>query len=163
MPTKPLNSRVDSLGQRFCRSQNPYPTRNVVHVTCIWQTITCMLWKTCMLQSCFMNVTLGFLQHACHMHVHMHVMWMEYACTWHSFATCMQHACSIMLHAANMQVMSFNMHRVYRIFYYFVTHTNITIIWLVIISAGWQQLLSELRSLSKDCSRFLSWSLCLSE
>ena len=68
-----------------------------------------------------------------------------------------------MLHAANMQVMSFNMHRVYRIFYYFVTHTNITIIWLVIISAGWQQLLSELCSLSKDCSRFLSWSLCLSE
>ena len=51
-----------------------FPTKNVVHVTGMLQTTTCMLLKTCMLQSCMMNVILRFSQHACHMHVHMHVM-----------------------------------------------------------------------------------------
>ena len=66
--------------------------------------------------------------------------------------TCMSYvsACGIMVHARCMQVMLFQHASSIPYFYYFITHTNITIIWF---SMGQQQLLSELRFIL--CQRLL--------
>ena len=95
--------------------------------------VTCMF--TCMSCEWSMHVRDIHLLHACNMHVVL--CYMQQTCM-SCYSTCIE----------------------YTVFSIISLCILITLIWLVIISLGWQQLLC---SLSKDCSGFLSWSLCLSE